>query len=117
MYRTWFINDFCNPVYELWMTEAVASGRIKAPGFFTDPSIRSAWLRAQWIGPSQGQLDPTKEIKAEVEACANGFSTHADSALRINGSDFDANVDQLIREQVKINDLIKEARNAEVQES
>jgi len=98
MYRTWFINDFCNPVYELWLSEAVARGRVDAPGFFTDPLIRQAWLGAQWIGPSQGQLDPVKEIEAEVLACQHGFSTHEDSALRINGSDFGANVEQLARE-------------------
>lgn len=98
MFRTWFINDMCNPVYELWLSEAVARGRIEAPGFFTDPLIHEAWLGAQWIGPSQGQLDPVKEIQAEILACANGFSTHEDSALRINGSDFGANVEQLMRE-------------------
>jgi lambda family phage portal protein len=100
MYRTWFVNDFCNPVYELWLSEAVARGRIEAPGFFTDPAAREAWLSCQWIGPSQGMLDPQKEIAAEVLACANGFSTHEDSALRLNGSDFSANVEQLEREAV-----------------
>ena len=99
MYRTWFVNDFCNPIYELWLTEAVATGRIEAPGFLTDPAAHEAWLGAEWIGPSQGQLDPIKEINAEILACEHGFSTHEDSALRINGSDFTSNVEQLIREQ------------------
>lgn len=98
MYRTWFVNDFCNPVYELWLTEAVAKGRVNAPGFFSDPAVRAAWLDCEWIGPSQGMLDPIKEIQAEAMACENGFSTHEDSALRINGSDFTSNVEQLARE-------------------
>jgi len=115
MYRRWFVNDFCQPAYELWMAEAVAIGRIDAPGFFNDPAIRAAWCNTQWIGPSQGQLDPTKEIQAEVEACANGFSTHADSALRINGSDFDANMKQLVREQEKINQLTQAAQPEETE--
>ena len=105
MYRTWFINDFCNPVYKLWMTEAVALGRISAPGFFADPAIQAAWLNCQWIGPSQGMLDPVKEIQAEQMACANGFSTHADSALRLNGSEFDSNIEQLAREKAKAEEL------------
>ncbi len=98
-YRQWFVNDFCNPVYELFMCEAVSSGRIQAPGFFADPATRSAWLRAQWIGPAQGQLDPVKEINAEILAIQNGLTTRADAALRVNGSDFAANVEQLAREQ------------------
>ena len=101
MYRTWFVNDFCSPVYELWLNEAVAMGRVDAPGYFTDPAVRAAWLKCEWIGPSQGMLDPTKEIQAEQMACENGFSTHADSALRLNGSDYDSNIEQLAREQDK----------------
>ena len=31
MRRVWFSRDFCQPVYEAWLTEAVASGRISAP--------------------------------------------------------------------------------------
>lgn len=105
MYRTWFINDFCNPVYEIWLSEAVALGRVKAPGFFSDRAIQQAWLGTQWIGPSQGQLDPTKEISAELLACQNGFSTYADSALRINGSDFDSNVDELAKETERLREI------------
>ena len=105
MYRTWFVNDFCNPVYELWMNEAVALGRISAPGYFSDPAIKAAWLKCQWIGPSQGMLDPTKEIQAEMMACENGFSTYGDSALRLNGSDFDANIEQLTREKARVKEL------------
>lgn len=111
MYRTWFINDFCNPVYELWMNEAVARGRVKAPGYFADPAIRAAWLSCQWIGPSQGMLDPEKEIRAEVMACENGFSTHEDSALRLNGSDFSANIEQLVREAEMADFITKEEGN------
>lgn len=107
MYRTWFINDFCDPIYEIWLSEAIALGRINAPGFFNDRAKREAWLGTQWIGPSQGQLDPTKEISAEIQACQNGFSTYADSALRINGSDFDSNVDTLIKESARLKEVEK----------
>ena len=51
-------------------------------------------------------LDPTKEIQAEALACQNGFSTHADSALRLNGSDFDSNIEQLAREKARMQELL-----------
>lgn len=105
MFRVWFVNDFCNPIYEIWLSEAIALGRIDAPGFFVDRVKREAWLGTEWIGPSQGQLDPTKEITAEILACQNGFSTYADSALRINGSDFDSNVDTLMKETTRLKEL------------
>lgn len=102
MRREWFVADFCAPVYEIWMAEAVARGRIDAPGFFTDPAIRAAYLGAEWIGPSQGQLDPAKEITAEILAVGEGFSTREQSTIRLNGGQWDANVDQLARENAKL---------------
>lgn len=95
MRRTWFIDDFCKPVWELWMTEAVALGRIRAPGFFSDPAIRQAYLRCEWIGPSQGQLDPVKEINAEVIAIEQGLTTREAAAIRYNGSSWDDNVKRM----------------------
>lgn len=101
MYRGWFVDDFCMPVYELWMSEAVARGRISAPGFFTNPVIRKAWLGCEWIGPTQGQLDPVKEVTAEIMSVAAGFSTNSDSTIRVNGSDWNQNMDQIQSETQK----------------
>ena len=105
MRREWLADDFCRPVFELWLTEAVARGRISAPGFLTDPIIRQAYLRSEWIGPSQGQLDPTKEVQASVMAIANGLSTGEAEATKLNGSDFRSNVDRLAVEK----ELLKKA--------
>lgn len=105
MRREWLANDFCRPVYELWLTEAVASGRVQAPGFLTDPLIRKAYLQCEWIGPSQGQLDPTKEVQAAISAIDNGLSTREAEAIKLNGSEYASNVDKLKVE----NRLLKEA--------
>lgn len=106
MRREWFADDFCRPAYEVWMSEAVARGRIIAPGFFTNAAIRAAYLGSEWIGPSQGQLDPTKEITAEILACGEGFSTHEQSTIRLNGGQWDANVEQLQRENQKLSEAV-----------
>ena len=103
MRREWLADDFCRPIYEVWMSEAVARGRIYAPGFFTNPAIRAAYLGSEWIGPSQGQLDPVKEITAEILAVGEGFSTHSQSTTKLNGGQWDANVDQLLLENEKLN--------------
>lgn len=105
MYREWFVQDFLNPAYEVWFSEAVALGRINAPGFFSDPLIHNAYLGAEWVGPSQGQLDPVKEIQAEAMAIEYGFTTREAAAIKLNGSDFEENIEQLKREQALINEL------------
>ena len=102
MRREWFADDFCRPLYEIWMSEAVARGRIYAPGFFDNPAIHAAYLGSEWLGPSQGQLDPVKEITAEILACSEGFSTHEQSTIRLNGGQWDSNVEQLQRENEKL---------------
>lgn len=106
MRRKWFVSDFCQPIYEVWLSEAVALGRIKAPGFFDDPLIREAWCGANWIGPVQGSLDPKKEAEAAVMLINSAIKTHSQVTRETSGGDWEANVEQLKRE----NELLREAR-------
>lgn len=102
MRRKWLVDDFCQPVYEVWLAEAVALGRIKAPGFFEDPVIRDAWCTARWIGPVQGQLDPTKEAKAAIMQVDRGFRTHEQVTRELGGGDWEDNMEQLERENARL---------------
>jgi len=99
MRRNWLSSDFCQPIYEEWLTEAVASGRIEAPGFFKDETIRKIWCKAEWYGPTQGQLDPVKEVNAAKERVNNGFSTRQKETMELTGTDFYNNVKQLKKEK------------------
>ncbi len=110
MRRRWFTADFCRPIYEIWLSEAIARGRILAPGFFTDARAHKAYLGSEWIGPSQGMLDPTKEIEAEVMAIEHGFSTHEQSTIRLNGGQWQENVTQLAIERQQLQDAGLEAQ-------
>lgn len=105
MRRTWLAKEFCQPVYEEWLAEAVALGRIHAPGFFVDPAIRKAWCAAEWNGPAPGQLDPVKEANASKLRVEQGLSTREREAIETNGSDYWSNVQQLKIE----NEALKEA--------
>lgn len=102
MRRSWFVNDFCQPIYELFLSEAIANGRIHAPGFFYDPAIKWAWTRAEWNGPAQGQLDPVKEATAAKIRVEQGFSTRERETVEINGGDFEGNVNQAKMENEKM---------------
>lgn len=94
MRRQWTAKEFCQPIYEEWLAEAVALGRIRAPGFFGDPKIRRAWCQAEWNGPAPGQLDPVKEVEAAERRVALGLSTREREAIEANGSDFWTNIQQ-----------------------
>lgn len=95
MRRSWFVNDFCRPVYETWLAEAVARGRIQAPGFFNDPLIRAAWSGARWDGPVQAQLDPVKEASANETLVAHGWKTNEQVTREYYGGNWQENVEAL----------------------
>lgn len=101
MWRDWMVEKFCQPIYEEWLSEAVAKGRISAPGYFTDPAMRKAYCAAQWYGPTQGQLDPVSEVQAAQLRVENGFSTHAKEAMELTGTDFMDNA-RAIRQERKL---------------
>lgn len=97
--RSEFVTQFCNPIYEEWLTEAITLGRIDAPGFFDDPAKRDAWLGAEWYGPAQGQLNPKDEAEAAEIRVKAGMSTIAREAAQITGMDFENEIlPQRIRE-------------------
>lgn len=99
MKRAWLAADFCQPVYEIFLSEAIASNRLKAPGFFLDPLIRKAYCGAQWNGPAQGLIDPVKEVNAAEKRISIGLSTRQRETIEMTGGDFDSNVAQLAREK------------------
>lgn len=100
-------NSFCQPVYEMFMTEAVARGRIKCNGFFNDPVIRKAWCGADWNGPAPGMIDPTKEVAAAKERINEGLSTREEETIGLTGGNFIKNAKQLKKE----NELLFDARS------
>jgi lambda family phage portal protein len=103
--RTWFARDFCQPVYEAWLSEAIAIGRLDAPGFFDDPAIRAAWCHADWYGPTMSILDPVKDITGSALRVQYGLSTREREAAEMTGMDFEENMEQLAWEQKKLEEL------------
>lgn len=89
MRREWLVGNFCQPIYEEWLTEAVLKGRIKAPGFFDDPAIKAAWCGSDWYGDAQGQLDPLKEANAAKVRVEEGFSTREREAAELTGMKYE----------------------------
>jgi len=83
-----FIEAFCQPIYEEFLTEAVLKGRINAPGFLADPYKRLAYSGAYWIGPAQGQIDEVKEVNAAHLRVIYGFSTQDIESQKLSGMSY-----------------------------
>ena len=109
VYRTAFNQSFNQPIYEMWLSEAVASGRINAPGFFDDPAIRAAWCGCIWMGASMGHVDPLKEVNAAERRISLNISTQEQEAAEYNGADWLANVRQRTKERAMSGDNAQNA--------
>jgi lambda family phage portal protein len=90
-------SDFDNPIYEMWLSEEIAAGRIQAPGF-SDPLLREAWLNCEWAGIPMPSIDPLKNMQAAKLAVELGAETLDDVARENNGSSGKANRAKLARQ-------------------
>jgi lambda family phage portal protein len=97
--RDWLATHLCQPIYEVWMEEAIALGRIVAPGFFFDPLVRFAWCQCQWVGDGPGSIDPLKEVQAARERVDLGISTLAEETMLHDGGDFELKLAQRVKEE------------------
>ncbi len=92
--RTWFVKKFCQLVYAAWMDEAVAAGRLQAPGYFSDPAIRYAYQKASWTGPVMGQLNPKQEAEALAIFEEHCWKTGSEIVSETTGGDYEQNLRQ-----------------------
>lgn len=84
------VHRFCRPVWQRFVTTAVLSGTIAAPGVGTNPA---PYLAARWITPRFDWVDPLKDLRAEVEAIQAGLMSRR-QAVSARGYD----VEELDRE-------------------
>lgn len=98
-WRGWLACGLCQPVYELWLADEVAEGRIAAPGFFSgDDVVRHAWCGAQWVGDGPGSIDPNKEVEAAKGRVELGISTLEAESILHDGVDWDTKHRQQVKE-------------------
>lgn len=92
--RFWAGLSFCQPIVETWLAEAVYLGRVKAPGFFSDPLLRWAYTRAAWPGDSMGSINPKDEVAAYTAAIDARLMTRERAEWELGGTDWNATFDQ-----------------------
>nr|SPS06219.1 Phage portal protein, lambda family [Candidatus Nitrotoga fabula] len=96
--RDFLAKTLCQPVFELWLADEVAEGRIHAPGFFTDDVVRAAWCAAVWTGDGPGSIDPLKDAQAATLRVNLGISTKEAESLLHDGVDWEKKHAQRVKE-------------------
>jgi len=99
LYQDWLIGRFCRPVWNMVFEEAVLTGRIAlpkgAPGFY---DAMAEYTNCTWVGPERTNVDPVKEMVADVMGLNAGVSTLADIAAKKN-KDWEQQAAQRSREK------------------
>ena len=106
--RHFLINQFCRPVYEEFITILVYEGKIpyvNIEQFKNDPLYRESLFRSLWYGPSQGQIDPLKEVVAAEKRISLGITTRSQETMEMNGGDWEKNAIQLKKEKELLKEL------------
>lgn len=96
--RDQLTTTLCQPVYELWLLDEVAQGRIHAPGIFASDVHRAAWCAGVWTGDGPGSIDPAKEVAAAKERVALSISTLQDESILHDGVAWEVKHRQRVKE-------------------
>lgn len=91
----------CNPIWEMLLEEAYLLGELPVLNFYDN---RIDLVRARWIAPGWGWVDPTKEVEASRESIDGNLSTLADEAAAL-GKDWEEVLEQRAREEKRLREL------------
>jgi capsid protein len=96
--RDFLATYLCQPVFELWLEDEVAQGRVSCPGFFADPVVKAAWCAAIWTGDGPGSIDPAKEVEAAEKRVNLGISTKQAESILLDGVEWEVKHEQRVKE-------------------
>lgn len=90
---------FSSMVYALWFEEAVERGEIVLPSGLPDfYDAKAAWIKADWIGPGRGHIDPLKGANATKVELSMGLTTMSIEAAQ-RGRRWQSLIDQAAQEE------------------
>lgn len=99
--RIIFADQSLTPMFDLWLEEAIDTGKIILPAPLGDyATCRKALLDGlTWIGPGRGTVDPLKTANAKRVNLETGIET-LEMQLAESGTDPEDHIAQLGREEV-----------------
>jgi capsid protein len=92
------------PMYEMWLAEEIAAGRVSCPGW-ADPRLRAAWTAHRYNGLSMPNIDPQKTAGAAKEYLSMGATTLEDVSIEYNDSDAKSNRVKLKQELAELREI------------
>jgi capsid protein len=100
--RTFFGEQFCQPIYVDWLISSVLAGDIQATGLLEswrarDLSMFGAWTLADWSGNVKPSVDPVKQVAAYKEGILLGLIDPATACREFSGQKLSRNLRALAK--------------------
>jgi lambda family phage portal protein len=93
--RKWLAQSLCQPVWEMLMEEAYLRGELSVSDFY---SKRLDLCACDWVGMAKGQIEPLKEVQANVLQIQNNLKSREEVMLE-DDRDWRTTFDQIEEEQ------------------
>lgn len=91
-FQEFIARKFCMPVYRRWLSMAVLSRVVMAPGYFDNPRF---WEACEFMPPGWAHgVNPLQEVEASIKSMEAGITTLADETA-FNGKDWKRQLRQL----------------------
>lgn len=90
-----FVDQYVTPVYYAFLEEAIDRGYVQIPGGLdTFHAMPGAVMRARWIGPGRGYIDPETEADA-TQKRLNSLTSTLEDEWAEQGRDLEEGLDQI----------------------
>ncbi len=99
--RRWIKDQWLDPIYEIWMEEAINAGHVQAPEYYEN---RFAYQANRWVFSGRGWVDPVKEASAAKIRMESGLSTLEQECAE-QGLDWEEVMEQRAREKARMEEM------------
>jgi lambda family phage portal protein len=93
--RKWLAQSICQPIWEMLMEESYLRGELSVSDFY---SKRLDLCACDWVGQAKGQIEPLKEVQANVLQIQNNLKSREEVMLE-DDRDWRTTFDQIEEEQ------------------
>lgn len=76
------IFQFCDPIANLWLDVAVASGAVRIPDYAAN---KRAYQRIEWVPDAPGYVNPLQDIQAKILKVRAGFASRSQTIAEDGG--------------------------------
>ena len=102
--QEWFIEGYCRPIFDRWLSAALLLGEIKVFGKSLPPDKQEKFSRATWQGRRWAWVDPQKDTNSNVTQIENTLTT-VSAVIREQGRDPDEVFQERAKEKARLEEL------------